>query len=74
MTPTFERILKTKAVDEFLAKVQSAMSDLEFDLDLIDEDAKRGWNDALKKLTDGILARGVAGISTQAGGDSNGYS
>jgi hypothetical protein len=47
--------LKTRAVNEFLVKVHSAMSDLEFDLHNINEDTMHDWNRVLNKLTDEIL-------------------
>jgi len=49
-----ERGIKTKAVNEFLEKVQSAITDLEFDVDSINEDTMHDWNRVLKKLTDEI--------------------
>jgi hypothetical protein len=51
-----ERGIKTKAVNHFLAKVHSAMADLDFDVDSINEDTLRDWNRVLNKLTDEILA------------------
>ena len=51
-----ERSIKTKAINEFLEKVHSAMTDLVFDVDNINEDTMHDWNRVLKKLTDEILA------------------
>ena len=49
-----ERSLKTKAVNEFLGKIHSAMADLDFDVD-IEEDTMLDWNRALSRFTDEIL-------------------
>jgi hypothetical protein len=51
-----ERGNKTKAINEFLEKVHSAMADLDFDVDSINEDTLHDWNRVLNKLTDEILA------------------
>jgi hypothetical protein len=48
--------IKTKAVNEFLEKVHSAMADLDFDLGNIDEDTMRDWNRVLNKVTNEILS------------------
>lgn len=48
--------IKIKAINEFLEKVHSAMADLDFDVDSINEDTLRDWNRVLNKLTDEILA------------------
>ena len=47
--------MKEKAMKEFLAKVQDAISDLEFDVGNLDEDLMREWNGVLKKLTEAVL-------------------
>lgn len=44
-----ERGIKTKAVNHFLAKVHSAMADLDFDVDSINEETLRDWNRVLNK-------------------------
>jgi hypothetical protein len=51
-----ERDIKTKALNEFLEKVHSAMADLEFDIGNINEDTMHDWNRLLTKVTDEILA------------------
>jgi hypothetical protein len=51
-----ERGIKTKAINEFLEKIHSAMADLDFDVDNIEADTLRDWNRVLNKLTDEILA------------------